>query len=292
MADTPDSSSGSQSYEGYVLDAENAAEMGRLMLQDQVITQALGGPLPEQTDIADASKEYRILDIGCGPGGWLFNVVQQYPHIHGIGIDISQLMTEYATSIATAENLSNIQFRVMDATQPLNFPDNTFDMVNGRILIGFLLKEQWPALLAECRRVTKPGGILRLTEVEWGFTNSPAYDTYAGFGAMGTYKGGHSFSPHGRTYGITPMLRRLMLQAGYHEVEQRANVVDYSAGTVAYESNTHNFLVFYKLFQPFLVQLGLATQEELDRIHAQMETEMRSEDFCAIDYYLTVWGRK
>jgi hypothetical protein len=49
---------------------------------------------------------------------------------------------EYATSLAEAQDLSTLQFRVMDATQPLDFPDSTFDLVNGRILMGFLSKER------------------------------------------------------------------------------------------------------------------------------------------------------
>ena len=83
-----------------------------------------------------------------------------------------------------------------------------------------------------------------------------------------------------------------MRQAGYQNLQHRAHAVDYSAGAESHESNVQNFLVFYKLFQPFLAQMQVATAEELQRIYEQMEEEMQSEDFCAIDYYLTVWGRK
>ena len=51
MTDISNASSETQDSEGYVLPAENAAEMARLMLQDHMFTRALGGPLPEQTDI-------------------------------------------------------------------------------------------------------------------------------------------------------------------------------------------------------------------------------------------------
>jgi len=52
MTENPDSSSRAQEYEGYLLDAENAAEMARLMLQDHMLTKAMGGPLLEQTDLS------------------------------------------------------------------------------------------------------------------------------------------------------------------------------------------------------------------------------------------------
>ncbi|HEY7417177.1 MAG TPA: methyltransferase domain-containing protein [Ktedonobacteraceae bacterium] len=287
MTDIPDSSA-PDSY-GYVIDAENAAEMARLMLQDHMLTGALGGLVPEPIDL---SKVSQVLDIACGPGGWLLDLTNNYAHIHGIGVDISQLMIEYASSLAASQRLPNVQFRVMDVTKPLDFPDQTFDLVNARILTGFLAKEQWPLLLQECFRITRQGGILRLTEVEWGATNSPAYEKLTGFAALGNWRAGHSFSPSGRTFGTPPVLRLLMRQAGYQDIQHRACAVDYSAGTEGYESGVQNYLVFYKLFQPFLVQMQVATAEELQNVYARMEEEMQAEEFCAFDYYLTVWGRK
>jgi ubiquinone/menaquinone biosynthesis C-methylase UbiE len=289
MTDLPHSSSGTQPYEGYIIDAENAAEMARLMIQDRVITHAMGGVLPEQPDLSGVRQ---VLDIGCGPGGWILSLTQQYPHIYGVGIDISHLMIEYATNLATSEGLTNARFQVMDATQPLHFPDQTFDLVNGRILTGFLSTQQWPALLSECARITKPGGILRLTETEWGFTNSAALDTLTGLCALGLHRAGHSFSPHGRTFGTTNVLRLLLRKAGYEAIEQRAHVVDFSTGTDAHVSNTQQVITVYKQLQPFYLQMQLATQAEIEQLCEQMETDVQAEDFCAIDYYLTIWGRK
>jgi ubiquinone/menaquinone biosynthesis C-methylase UbiE len=283
------SSSGGISYEGYVLDAENAAEMARLMVQDHVLTRAMGGALSEQSDL---SHVHRVLDIACGPGGWLFDLVKQYPHVQGVGVDISQLMMEYAASLATSQGLPNVEFHVMDVTQELKFPDNTFDMINGRILTGFLFNHQWPALLRECARITKPGGILRLAEAEWGFTNSVALDTLSEYTATAFYRSGHSFSPRGRTIGTANVLRLLMQQAGYEQIEQRAHVVDFSAGTEAHDSNIQNDLVIYKMIQPFFLKMQVATVEELERLYGQLEEDVQKDDFSAVDYFLTVWGQK
>src|SRR5436305_2544012 len=289
MANTQDSSTDSTGYEGYVLPAENAAEMARLMIQDRLITQAMGGVAPE---LSSFSQVHRALDVACGPGGWLLDLVTQYPHVQGVGIDVSQLMIEYASSLARTQGLAGVQFHVMNATQPLNFPDSTFDLVNGRILVGFLFKHHWPKLLAECARITRPGGMLRLTEAEWGFTTSPALDTLMNFLALALYRAGHSFSPHGRTIGTANVLRLLMRQAGYQNIQSKAYAVDYSAGTEAHESNMQNMLIVFKLFQPFFIQIKIATQEELDHLHQQMEEEMQAKDFCAVDYFLTVWGER
>ena len=177
-------------------------------------------------------------------------------------------------------------------TTRLDSRDASVDLLTRSILLGFLAKVQWPLLLRECFRITRPGGALRLTEAEWGATNSPAYEKLTSFVALGNWRAGHSFSPSGRTFGTPPVLRFLMRRAGYQDIQHRAYAVDYSAGTEGYESGVQNYLVFYKLIQPFLVQMQAATEEELQYTYARMEEEMQAEDFCAFDYYLTVWGRK
>lgn len=50
-----------------IVDPERAEEMNRLIEQDRLISQYIGGLFPQQLDLAHAKD---ILDIGCGPGGW------------------------------------------------------------------------------------------------------------------------------------------------------------------------------------------------------------------------------
>ncbi len=69
-----------------LLDSENATELARLLLQDRFLTQAMGGPLAEQHDVATMQ---RVLDVGCGPGGWVLDVAFAYPRVQVIGIDVS-----------------------------------------------------------------------------------------------------------------------------------------------------------------------------------------------------------
>jgi ubiquinone/menaquinone biosynthesis C-methylase UbiE len=284
-----DAASNTPDHEGYIIDAENAAEMARLMVQDHVVTQAMGGALPEQTNL---TQVFHVLDVACGPGGWLLDLVTQYLHMQGVGVDISRLMMEYATTQAKQQGLSNVQFHTMDITKALHFADNTFDLVNGRMMTGFLTRSQWPELLQECYRITRPGGVLRFTEAEWGLTNSAALDAFTGLIARAFYELGHTFSPSGRTFGTANMLRLLLKQAGCEDIQCRASAVDFSAEAVGHESGVQNILTFHKLVQPLLVRLKLATQEELESLYAQMEKEVQADDFCAVDYFLTVWGRK
>jgi SAM-dependent methyltransferase len=274
----------------YVNPTESGAEMARLLDQDRLITRAMGGLFPERKDLDGIS---RVLDIGCGPGGWVQEVTFAHQEIAAVGIDISQAMIEYAKAQATVQGLDNAHFQVMDATGPLAFADASFDLVNARTIAGFMLAENWPQLLAECLRILRPGGIIRLTETDlWGITTSLAFEKMHAMCMAAVKAAGHGFSPDGRTFGITPVLGRLLREAGFQDLGHRAYVNDYSLGTEAYKGMYDNFVVFYKLVQPFLLKKGVATPEELDELYREVQLEMLEDDFCGIMYLLTVWGQK
>ena len=87
---------------------------------------------------------------------------------------ISRTTIEYAHARAHTQGLDNATFIVMDVTRPLEFPDACFDLVNARLLVSVLSTEAWLPLLRECVRVTRPGGLIRLTECERSISTSPA----------------------------------------------------------------------------------------------------------------------
>jgi tRNA G46 methylase TrmB len=76
-----------------VQNRENQEELVRLALQDHLLTASMGGVLLEQPD---PTIFQRLLDIGCGPGGWIIEAAQAYPTMSLVGIDISRSMIEYA----------------------------------------------------------------------------------------------------------------------------------------------------------------------------------------------------
>ena len=57
------SSSQDHTNNTYVIDAENGAEMVRLIDQDRLITQAMGGIFSERNDL---SNIFDVLDIAAG----------------------------------------------------------------------------------------------------------------------------------------------------------------------------------------------------------------------------------
>jgi ubiquinone/menaquinone biosynthesis C-methylase UbiE len=120
----------------FVYDPRHAKEeLRRLTMQDQMVTAAMGGVLPEQPD---PSIFHTVLDIGCGPGGWVIAAAKQYPTMHLVGIDISPRMIEHAR--AQAQGNDRVQFLQMDALRRLNFPADSFDLVNLRFGVSFIRK--------------------------------------------------------------------------------------------------------------------------------------------------------
>ncbi len=277
----------------YVLDAENPFEQSRLYEQDALITDEMGGPLVEQSE-ENLDRIYDVLDLGCGPGGWGLLVARTYPEMNVTGIDLSPSMIRYAQRCASIQKLSNVQFLVMDATRDLAFPDASFDLINARLISGFLLPEQWPRLMAECSRLLRPGGIVRFTEGEWGFvtTTAPAVARLFSLGLDALHRAGRSFSPDGRTHAITPMLLQFVREAGFQAVQCRAHAIDHASGTRAYAGMVADYRLLFQLGQPFILHQGLATRQELDELSAQALAEMASERFGALLYLLTVWGKR
>ncbi len=271
----------------YMIDSESAAEVARLSRQDRVVTNVMGGLFPER---ADVSSIHDVLDLACGPGGWTTAVALAYPTMQVTGVDISPLMVAYAQANAAEKSVANVHFQEMDILQPLDFPDNSFDLINARLIFSFMPPAAWPKLLAECMRVARPGGTLRLTDCENTLTNSPACEQLGRLMATALKKVGQSFSPDGYHFGLLPMLGTLLRAAGCKNVQRRAHCCDFSAGMEDHVEAFQDWMVVYRLTQPFLLRTGVATQQELERLYQKAMEEMQVSSFCGLIFYLTVWG--
>src|SRR5690242_12263475 len=95
----------------YILDPENTAEMARLSIQDRLVTKSMGGTFSEHENQLPSDIK-RILDVGCGPGGWVMDVAYEYPDVQVVGLDISRTMIAYAKARAQAEGRNNAGFLV------------------------------------------------------------------------------------------------------------------------------------------------------------------------------------
>jgi SAM-dependent methyltransferase len=216
-----------------------------------------------------------------------------YPEMQVVGMDIHPPMIRYAQAFAQVQRIDKLHFHVMDALQPLAFADASFDWVNTRFLVGFLSRTDWPVLVQELARVTRPGGWIRLTEADdGGRTTSSACERMQGMFARACYQTGRSFEPDAPHFGVTSRLRSFLSEAGVDDLHEQDYQLDFSIGAPAYASNCNNYRMGWKLLQPFLVNAGVTTQEEIEELYTQMLADLLSPTFQGKCTYRSVWGRK
>jgi ubiquinone/menaquinone biosynthesis C-methylase UbiE len=96
------------------------------------------------------ASETDVLDIGCGNGA-LLNALSARIR-SGNGVDESAGMIEKAQR--RNSNIAKLRFEKINGPV-LPFPDNSFDVVASLMSFRYL---DWDPLLAEIKRVTRPGG--------------------------------------------------------------------------------------------------------------------------------------
>jgi len=273
----------------FVQDQRNKEEMKRLDLQDQMLNTGMGGLLPEQPD---PTRFRQILDIGCGTGGWLLETARCYQHMHSfVGVDINERILAYARTRCEAEQLSErVQFRQMDALRPLDFPENSFDLVNQRLADSYLRVWDWRNLLMEYYRVTRPGGVIRITESDAFESTSPALMQVVLFFTQAFYRAGHLFFPekHGSGGKLATLLHQC---AGVGQVQTQSYALEHRAGTEQGQRFIEDVTITMQVIVPFL-QKWIALPDHYEQLRLQALQEMARPDFVGVWHMITAWGTK
>jgi SAM-dependent methyltransferase len=279
------------SENSYVIDTESAAEMARMLDQDTLMTRALDGLLPEPV-ASSFKQDGRLLDLGCGPGGWVQEVLYAFPEIEVVGVDISKTMIAYAQAQARVQHLEErVEFRVVDITAlPWDFPDASFDLVNARFMAGFLRREVWPQIVREALRVLKPGGYLVLAEPEWSTSNSAAGERLADMAVRSFHRAGLGFSIDGRSLGIIHQLDSLLRDTGGEQIGLSAHILNMTYGRDFYVAGTKNSLLAYHFMVDFFVKTGVASnRQEVVDLCQQYQADIYQETFCAAMIMARAW---
>ncbi len=112
----------------------------------------------------------RILDFGCGPGTISVGLARAAApgELHGVDMEESQI--DLARSVAAANGQDNATFHVGDVTD-MPFEDGFFDIAHCHNVLMHI--PDTSGVLAEVKRVLKPGGIIGCREMicESSFTH-------------------------------------------------------------------------------------------------------------------------
>ena len=201
----------------------------------------------------------RVLDFGCGPGtisvGLAKNVAPGA--LHGIDMEASQI--EMAQAAAAAGGHDNATFRTGDVTD-LPFEDNSFDVAHCHAVLMHV--PDTAAVLAEVKRVLKPGGILSSREM---IGDATFFEPWVGdlAAAMETFLG--LLKANGAHPQMGKELKRILLDAGFSDVRASASIEPFS--TTEDIHFFHGFAAGW-FFSPNVIEAitkyGLASRERID----------------------------
>lgn len=250
---------------GTYLFPKDAAEGNRLDLQHHLLKIALGGNYR-----APVRQPRAILDVACGTGIWCRELAHEFPDAQFVGFDIDSTPLEASRQRLgpSGQFPANFRFLEANALKPFPFEDASFDFTHARLLAGFLPIAQWPAVVAEMVRVTRPGGYIELVENELPSSPSPAFNFLVDISLQMVRK-------YGLYEGAGPHLTDHLRQAGLERVQQRRVVL----GTGRYASRQQRLMITDLVagaenFKPIALKAGLTSEEEYSAALARDQDEL------------------
>jgi ubiquinone/menaquinone biosynthesis C-methylase UbiE len=268
-----------------VFDRPNKEEVTRLTIQDRSVTTLMGGVLPEQPD---PTAFHDVLDIGSGTGGWVIQMAQTYPTMSLVGVDISKQMVTHANEQAEKQHVTDrVTFRIMDVLHRLDFPDASFDLTNIRFASSFVRTWEWRKVVPEMLRVTRPGGVIRITDtLDFGTCNSPALTQFGRWLERAMTEA--SYYDKDKKTTIPEYVMALLAQFRCTEMQTRTFDLEYQAGTPEWQDFYDYVRYSFRTLRTFLRHRGFAPKEYND-VCQQALKEMKLPDFHATWRLQTCW---
>ncbi len=108
-----------------------------------------------------------VLEVAVGTGLAFEKILQANPSGRNEGIDLTDAMLVRADKRAARSGTDNYRLRIGDAYD-LDFPENSFDVLVNNYMFDLLPQRDFPAVLAEFKRVLRPGGRLAMVNMTRG----------------------------------------------------------------------------------------------------------------------------
>lgn len=170
---------------------------------------------------------------------------------------------------------------------PLPFADNSFDYTQQSQVLLVYNRENWKKKLLDLKRVTKPGGIIRLLEVD-------LYPQKLG------EKGGlwrdqvHQLIDKAADIPtrVPCHLEQVLADAGLENIESR--FVTIPVGSWGLDIGVlweYNLVRFLESFKPFLSELMEVTEEEYEEQQKALTDELQDENIKPFNNIFIAWGK-
>jgi SAM-dependent methyltransferase len=108
----------------------------------------------------------RILDMGCGIGNSTLPWAQAFPRAQVHAVDVAAPLLRYGHARAEALG-ARVHFSQQNAERT-DFGDASFDLVVSHIMLHETSRSALPRIVAECRRLLRPGGLMLHLEIPRG----------------------------------------------------------------------------------------------------------------------------
>ncbi len=118
----------------------------------------------ERAEIQDGEA---VLEVAVGTGLAFEKILQANPSGRVEGIDLTDEMLTRAERRAVATGMTNFRLSIGDAYD-LDFADDSFDVLINNYMFDLLPEQDFPAVLAEFKRVLRPGGRLVMVNMTNG----------------------------------------------------------------------------------------------------------------------------
>ncbi|KAK3951688.1 S-adenosyl-L-methionine-dependent methyltransferase [Pseudoneurospora amorphoporcata] len=92
----------------------------------------------------------KAVGIGTGTGIWAIDFADEFPDTEVIGTGVSPIQPTWVPA--------NVKFEIDDVNREWPWPDNTFDYIHSRSLIGVV--QDWKEYYRQAFRCLKPGGFV------------------------------------------------------------------------------------------------------------------------------------
>jgi ubiquinone/menaquinone biosynthesis C-methylase UbiE len=218
----------------------------------------------------DAAPGARVLDLATGVGAMAGRLLQLFPGIHLVGVDLSTSQL----GIARQNHPAVAYARANGAALP--FPDGAFERVHCSWLLEHVSPEVAVQILREARRVLAPGGYAHFTEVDNStFRTEPTLprvlQALSALNAGQQRAGGDPF--------IAPRLEGYARAAGFSRVDARPSPIRGDASDPVY---FHGFIdEFAEIFESVDESLGASLDEAAAELRGLPRFSGASIHYCA-----------
>lgn len=250
--------------EDYIFGVSDA-EISRLDFQHYMFRLAFGHDY-----VAPIQAPRDILDIACGTGRWARELARRFPLANVVGFDINPEQVEISLAEGKDTLPDNCTFFQGDALRPFQLYDASFDFAVARACSAFIPVAQWPQVVGELARVTRPGGWVELRD--FGLVrskNAALNELTVKFANLAQARGIHP--------GAGPFLKQYVEAARLRDVQVRHVTVrsGIRSGTRAGQLMLTDYLALLERITPIIAQAGIESAQRWQELVGQARIETR-----------------